>query len=132
MKKFLFILTLLLPATLFAQQDKTKPIFISTLEKCNVTIAGKYHNKDTVPLSELQNTIFLKIDCGTFFGCSIYCGENGVTVLRHFNGMVPFNNVFLLASNTPNYSTLVAPNIEYRTSDGQIHHTKGITITVKK
>jgi hypothetical protein len=128
MKKILLIL-LLLPTLLFAQ-DKAKPTLIAKLENCNVTVNGKYRDRDTIPVAEIGQLV---VDCGTVVSFNLSFPVSGTYITDHANGnrFSPSIGTLIVKSNSQ-YTYLVITDIEYKTIDGQIKHARGITIVAKK
>ena len=126
MKKLILILVLLLPTLLVAQQDSTSQHFKTS--KCTLTIAGKYHGKDTVPLADLQSNYLIKLDCGELVGFEITFPVNGVYITKYTSGNFQMSDLY---KQNDNYWLISVGNIQYKTSTGQIHTMKEATIRVK-
>src|ERR1700722_11815485 len=131
MKKLLIIL-ILFPTLLMAQQDSTKQTF--KIGGCNIILAEKYHNKDTILLSELLESPCINIGCGEVFSFFVdFQVPNGAWGNASFAGSCMSGYVLsLLSQRDSKYSYLVIKNVKYATSKGIMRSMNGITVIVKK
>jgi hypothetical protein len=129
MKLILLISLLLSHFLLAAKEDSASHITIRKPGRCRILVAGKYKNRDTVPLAEIVNGPFMACECGEilYFDLSFPC--SGVYVDTHMSGNVLPS---VIIPNLTKYTWLLLKNITYKTTDGQIKNLPGMTIIVKK